>query len=99
MAVDTIGTDPKLKLLLDPYGDWAAGEGVPIVEGFGVDLLAVETAPWAMFGCDGALVHLKGRGDFVSIFVLDLAPGGGTEPQRHLFEDVVHREALEDRHA
>ena len=90
MAVDTIGTDPDLKLLLDPYGDWAAGQGVPIVEDFGVDLLAVETAPWAMFGCDGALVHLKGRGDFVSILVLDLASGGGTEPQRHLFEEVVY---------
>ena len=90
MAVDTIGTDPDLKLLLDPYGDWAAGQGVPIVEDFGVDLLAVETAPWAMFGCDGALVHLKGRGDFVSILVLDLASGGGTESQRHLFEEVVY---------
>ena len=43
--MDTIGTDPDLKLLLDPYGDWAAGEGVPIVEDSGVDLLAVQTAP------------------------------------------------------
>ena len=90
MANKTIGTDPELKLLLDPYGDWASGQGVPIIEDFGVDLLAVETAPWAMFGCDGALVHLKGRGDFVSVFVLDLAPGGGTEPRRHLFEEVVY---------
>jgi uncharacterized RmlC-like cupin family protein len=35
-------------------------------------------------------VHLKGRGDFVSIFVLDLAPGAKTEPQRHLYEEVVY---------
>ena len=33
------------------------------------------TAPWPRFGVDGGIVHLKGRGDFVSIFVLDLAPG------------------------
>src|SRR5450432_4131539 len=61
------------KLLLDPYGSWAAQEGVPIVEDFGVDLIAVTTAPWPRFGVEGAIVNLKGRGDFVSIFVLDLA--------------------------
>ena len=63
------------KMLLDPYGAWAAKEGVPITEDFGVDLLEVPTAPWPRFGVDGGIVHLKGRGDFVSIFVLDLAPG------------------------
>jgi hypothetical protein len=72
------------KLLLDPYGSWAAQEGVPIVEDFGVDLIVVPTAPWPRFGVDGAIVNLKGRGDFVSIFVLDLAPGAKTAPQRHL---------------
>jgi len=78
------------KMLLDPYATWAAGEGVPITEDFGVDLLAVPTAPWARFGVDGGLVHLKGRGDFVSIFVLDLAPGAKSSPQKHLFEEVVY---------
>jgi uncharacterized RmlC-like cupin family protein len=78
------------KLLLDPYGSWAAQEGVPIVEDFGVDLLAVPTAPWPRFGVEGAIVNLKGRGDFVSIFVLDLGPGARTAPQRHLYEEVVY---------
>ncbi len=80
--------DPKY--LLDPYGDWVAGEGVPVVEDLGVDLLAVETAPWPRFGAGGAIVHLKGRGDFVAVFVLDIPPGGKTEPQQHLFEEVVY---------
>src|ERR1700736_6434838 len=78
------------KLLLDPYGAWAAQEGVPIVEDFGVDLIKVPTAPWPRFGVEGAIVNLKGRGDFVSIFVLDLAPGAKTAPQKHLFEEVVY---------
>lgn len=90
MADKSIATDPDLKLLLDPYGDWAAGEGVPVVEDFGVDLLAVEAAPWNRFGCDGAIVHLKGRGDFVSVFVLELAPGSHGAPQQHLFEEVIY---------
>ena len=78
------------KMLLDPYVAWAAKEGVPITEDFGVDLLKVPTAPWPRFGVDGGIVHLKGRGDFVSIFVLDLAPGAKTAPQKHLFEEVVY---------
>ena len=78
------------KLLLDPYGSWAAREGVPVVEDFGVDLLAVATAPWPRFAVEGAIVDLKGRGDFVSIFVLDLAGGAATSPQRHLYEEVVY---------
>lgn len=90
MADNTIATDPDLKLLLDPYGEWAANEGAPIAEDFGIDLLAVPTAHWARFGCDGAIAHLKGRGDFVSIFVLELKPGGKTNPQKHMFEEVIY---------
>jgi uncharacterized RmlC-like cupin family protein len=81
---------PHPKMLLDPYATWAAKEGIPVTEDFGVDLLEVATAPWPRFGVDGGLVHLKGRGDFVSIFVLDLAPGAKSAPQKHLFEEVVY---------
>ena len=78
------------KMLLDPYGDWVADEGVPVVEDLGVDLKAVETADWPRYDTDGAIVHLKGRGDFVSIFVIDLPPGKKTAPQKHLIEEVVY---------
>jgi uncharacterized RmlC-like cupin family protein len=75
---------------IDPYLDWLKNEGIPVVEDFGVHLPAVETRPWARLGVDGAAVHLKGRGDFVSMFVLDLAPGAATSPQRHLYEEVIY---------
>jgi hypothetical protein len=78
------------KLLLDPYVTWTEKEGAPIIEDFGIDLLKVPTAPWPRFGVEGAIAHLKGRGDFVSIFVLDLAPGAQTSPQKHMFEEVVY---------
>jgi quercetin dioxygenase-like cupin family protein len=78
------------RILRDPYLDWARGEGVPIHAGFGFDLLGVETAPWARLGARGALVHLEGRGDLVDCWLVELPPGGQTEPQRHLFEEVVH---------
>ncbi len=78
------------RLLIDPYLLWADDEGVPIVEDFGVDLRSVETAPWARMDAKGAIVHLKGRGDFMSMFVIDVAPGGATSSQRHLYEEVIY---------
>jgi quercetin dioxygenase-like cupin family protein len=76
--------------LRDPYLEWCASEGVPIVNEFAVNLHDVETAPWARMGANGAFVHLEGRGDFMSIFVIDLAPGAKTAPQHHLYEEVVY---------
>ena len=78
------------RVLVDPYLEWAEGEGVPVIEDFGVDLLACETRPWARFGCGGAIVNLKGRGNYCSAFLFDLAPGGSTAVQRHLYEDVYY---------
>src|SRR5262245_54441754 len=78
------------KLLLDPYLAWCEKEGAPITEDFGIDLLAIPTAPWPRRGVDGAIGHLYGRGDFVSIFVIDLAPCAHTCSQKHLYEDVVY---------
>ena len=75
---------------VDPYLDWLAAEGIPVVEGFGVDLMRVETRPWARLEAKAAAVHLKGRGDFVSMFVLELPPAAATAPQRHLYEEVVY---------
>jgi quercetin dioxygenase-like cupin family protein len=76
--------------LRDPYLEWAGMEGVPIVEGFAVDLNTVETRNWSRMGVPGAFVHLKGRGDFMSLFVIDLPPGGKSAPQRHLYEEVIY---------
>jgi uncharacterized RmlC-like cupin family protein len=80
----------KPKLLLDPYLAWAETEGVPITEDFGIDLLKIPTKHWPRMGVHGGIAHLKGRGDFLAMFVLDLAPGATTEPQKHLYEEVVY---------
>ena len=78
------------RFLIDPYLDWVEVEGVPVTEDFCVDLNAVETKPWARLGADGAIVHMKGRGDFMSVFLLDLPPAGKTNRQRHLYEEVFY---------
>src|ERR1700732_4431725 len=75
---------------VDPYLDWLKGEAIPVVEDYGVYLFGVETAPWPRYGVKGAAVHLKGRGDFANMFLIDVPPGGATSPQRHLYEEVVY---------
>ncbi len=84
------GQSSEGKVLCDPYLDWCVEEGVAVVEAFAVNLHAVETAPWPRLGADAAFVHLEGRGDFMSVVVIDLAPGARTAPQRHLYEEVVY---------
>lgn len=76
--------------LEDTYLLWCEREGPPIAEEFCIDLFDVATAPWPRMGCNAAFVHLKGRGDFMSVFLLELLPGQATEPQQHLFEEVIY---------
>jgi quercetin dioxygenase-like cupin family protein len=75
---------------VDPYLDWVKKEGLPVAEDYAIDLFSVQTADWPRYGVKGGAAHLKGRGDFCSMFVLELPPGKSTTPQRHLYEDVYY---------
>jgi mannose-6-phosphate isomerase-like protein (cupin superfamily) len=75
---------------VDVYLEWLKREGIPVTEDFGVDLLAVPTARWDRCDVAAAAVHLKGRGDFLNMFVLDIPASGATSPQRHLYEEVFY---------
>jgi mannose-6-phosphate isomerase-like protein (cupin superfamily) len=81
---------PAGKYLVDTYEEWAKGEGIPIVTGAAVDLLAVEPKPWARFGVNGAFCHLDGRCDFLTVFLIELPAGASSSPQRHLYEEVCY---------
>jgi hypothetical protein len=78
------------KYLVDPYDNWAKAEGVPIVTAPSVDLTQVATAPWRRFGVDGAICHVEGRCDFLTIFVFDIPAGGAMKPVRHTYEEVFY---------
>lgn len=82
--------DKARKFMLEPYLDWAEGEGVPIYEDFAIDMLAIESKPWARFGVNGAICHLKGRDDFLTTFLLEIEPGRSGAPTRHIYEEVVY---------
>ena len=85
-------TAAEAKFLLDPYLDWTTREGIPVHEDFGVDLLVAETKPWPRLGdgCKGAFVHLKGRGDWITVFLVEVPPGGKSAPQQHLFDEMFY---------
>jgi quercetin dioxygenase-like cupin family protein len=76
--------------LRDLYKEWRANEGVPVVEGFGVDCHTLELEAWPRLGGRGAYVDLGGRGDYCDVFVAEIPPGGHLEPERHLFEETIH---------
>lgn len=86
----TLAPDRERKFLLDPYLDFAEGEGVPVVEDFAIDLLTMETAPWDRLDIRGAFAHLAGRGDFVAVQCLELPPGKSSAPMRHLYDEVFY---------
>ena len=76
---------PPIKLP-DPYLDWARGQGVPIVEDFGIDIRKVPVAPWDRYGARGCFAHTHGRGDFMANYVIEVDPGKKTRPVKHLYE-------------
>ena len=88
-ADDTAPTstvDLKDRFLVDPYMNWAEGEGIPIHVGIGHDLLALETKPWDRYEARGCFAHCVGRGDFMANYVLEVPAGGKTRPIKHLYE-------------
>ena len=74
------------KFLVDPYLNWANGEGIPVHLDFGHNLLALETGPWDRYDARGCFAHTHGRGDFMANYVLEVPAGSKTRPVKHLYE-------------
>ncbi len=85
-------TATEARVLIDPYLDWTKEEGIPVHEDFSIDLVAADTRPWPRLGdkCNGAFVHLTGRGDWITVFLLEVSPGGRSAPQQHLFDEMFY---------
>jgi mannose-6-phosphate isomerase-like protein (cupin superfamily) len=84
---DENGRDAPLK---SAYDLWQEGEGVPIYRGYFVeDLYSVPVGPWPRFGINGAMVNLAQQVED-DAWVLEIPPGGQTNPARHLFEAMVY---------
>src|SRR5216110_2047051 len=76
---------------VDAYEQWQQSEGVPVVTGFYVDNLnTLELGSWHRKGGSGAIVNLEGTGGVNDMHVVEIAPRGHSEHERHLYEEMVY---------
>lgn len=74
-----------------PYELWQESEGLPLVRGhFVEDLRSLSLSPWKRKGVDGAFINLEGAGRTCDAYVCEMPPKGQTQPQRHLFEELIY---------
>ena len=90
MSQEQAAAKPTTPYMVNSYLEWAQEQNVPVFDELAVDLGTIETAPWAWLDVSGAIVNLKGRGDFTSIFLIELPAGGKTSPQKHLYEEIIY---------
>ena len=88
--------DPRLQGVVDTFerstfGKWQEEEGVRTINDFAVvDVRKVELAPWPRLGVDACFLNLYAMMEGAKgMFVAEIPPGGATEQQRHLYEQVV----------
>jgi quercetin dioxygenase-like cupin family protein len=82
--------DIRQHYMVDPYGEFVRSEGVPVLEDYSVDCLTVPLEPWPRLGGRGAYVHLTGRGDFCSVYIAELPPGGQLNPEQHFHDEIIY---------
>jgi mannose-6-phosphate isomerase-like protein (cupin superfamily) len=96
-----LGTDMKVAetpkeglkdfLLSDPYAEWLRTEGVKVYEDYYSPSLAeVELGPWERKGGLGAVIHIKNNHLPNDCHVVEIKPGGKSEPEHHMYELTVY---------
>ncbi|MDA0799311.1 MAG: cupin domain-containing protein [Chloroflexi bacterium] len=71
----------------DAYEDWLKAEGVLVHETFYIpDMHEIEVGPWERKGGKGAVVHIDNNNMPNDLHVVDIDPGGKSEPEHHMYE-------------
>jgi mannose-6-phosphate isomerase-like protein (cupin superfamily) len=92
-----LGTDMKVAetpkeglkdfILADPYAEWLRKEGVKVYEDYYFPSLAkIELGPWERKGGSGAVVHINNNHMPNDCHVVEIKPGGKSEPEHHMYE-------------
>ncbi len=73
------------------YESWIKQEGIPVVEGYGVEgVMGITRGPWGRTGGKGAFIQLKGMEGFTGMYVGEIPPGGLLNAERHLYEELIY---------
>lgn len=76
---------------VNAYEEWQKSEGAPVVTGFYLqDVNALELGLWERKGGRGAFVNLEGTGGVNDTHVVEIRPGGSSEPEHHMYEEMVY---------
>ncbi len=75
----------------DAYEDWLENEGVKVYEEFYFPSLAkLELGPWERKGGKGAVTHINNRHMPNDCHVVEIKPGGKSEPEHHMYELTIY---------
>jgi mannose-6-phosphate isomerase-like protein (cupin superfamily) len=75
----------------DAYKDWLKKEGVKVYEEFYFPSLAkVELGPWERKGGAGAVLHITYQRMPNDCHVVEIKPGGNSEPEHHMYESTIY---------
>ncbi len=89
-AAEPTGTLEEL-ILDDPYRAWLAREGVKVIDEYAFeDLAQVELGPWERKGGKGAALNIPYPVLINDAQLVEIRPGGSSEPERHLYEEIVY---------
>ncbi|MFN0070742.1 MAG: cupin domain-containing protein [Chloroflexota bacterium] len=91
MATETQAGAPAELTTRDYYEEWQRREGAPSVTGFYIDdLKTLELGVWERKGGKGAFLNLEGTGGVNDAHIVEIAPGGSSQPERHMYEEMVY---------
>jgi len=87
--------DPRVGPTAPPirffHQEFLAREGIPVYERWGFeDVQTLALGAWPRLGGSGAYIRLYGHEGLVGAWVLELAPGERTKPERHIFDEIVY---------
>jgi mannose-6-phosphate isomerase-like protein (cupin superfamily) len=75
----------------DAYKAWLKKEGVKVYEEFYFpNLSKIELEPWQRKGGDGAVIHIPNRHMPNDCHVVEIRPGGKSEPEHHMYELTIY---------
>ena len=75
----------------DAYKEWQESEGVPVIEDFAFeDLERLELGSWPRKGGKGTIINIPWPELPNDSHVVEIRPGGTSEPEHHMYEEMVY---------
>jgi mannose-6-phosphate isomerase-like protein (cupin superfamily) len=75
----------------DGYKSWLKEEGVKVIEDYAFSqMMDIELGPWERKGGKGAVIHIPYYHLPNDCHVVEIAPGGKSEPEHHMYELEIY---------